>query len=142
MGHTPKKMLAEQLIVPKQTRPTRKQDKHPIMMHDLTPKVTRADSEVNEGDITPSTSEPIPVISDQSMIEAVAPAPVKQPIAKTPATAGYRRVTVDTGEMQWLDSKSPEVSGASEWKYPLDTVFSSTLHQLCAKHDHMMMERL
>jgi hypothetical protein len=33
-----------------------------------------------------------------------------------------RGVHKDTGLMEWLASKEPEVEGAPLWKYPLDTV--------------------
>jgi hypothetical protein len=33
-----------------------------------------------------------------------------------------RGVHKNTGLMEWLESKQPEVEAATQWKYPLDTV--------------------
>jgi hypothetical protein len=42
-----------------------------------------------------------------------------QPTGRAPPQRGVHK---DTGLMEWLESKQPEVEGAPEWKYPLDTV--------------------
>jgi hypothetical protein len=84
-----------------------------------------ADSDVTATDMTSqSTPEPTPTTPEQTQPEPVPTAPVNDPVPITPA-AGDRRVSADTGEMEWLDSKAPQLEAASEWKYELDTVLSS-----------------
>lgn len=84
------------------------------------------DEEVTETDITPPTApDPVEILTPEP--EPVDTTPVKQPVTTTPAS-DQRRVNIDTGLMEWKDSKSPKVGAASEWKYELDTVLSYILN--------------
>lgn len=93
-----------------------------------------ADAEITEDDITPQTATtataqtvPEPVIAPPATTE------VKKPIAAP--KQGERRVSVDTGEMEWKDSKSPALGAAQEWKYELDTVLSSNCYSPSSSPD-------